>query len=228
MDKYKKSAVFIGILFIVTMILGMIDAYTVAPLLKTSLSNIISNKTSILTGSFSILFMSIGVVGIAILFFPIIEKDSKLIAITYLSARIMECLLLIVGVIVYFFLLELGNEFTSAGSPDGSYFQTLSVLAINARYGTYHIAMIILSLASLLLCYSLYKSAIIPHFISIIGFIGYALVFISAPLDVLDIIDTTSSGGMLYIPGAIFEFFLLPIWLIIKGFNLSSNNSIIE
>ena len=224
----KKIAISIGILFIATMILGMIDAYTVAPLLKSPLSNIISKKTSILIGAFSILFMSIGVVGIAILFFPIIEKDNKLIAVTYLSVRIMECLLLIVGVIVYFLLLIISNRFINAGSPDVSYFQSLSVLLINARYVSYHIAMIILGIGSMLLCFSLYKSIIIPRFISIIGFIGYAMVFISAPLDLLDIIDTTSSGGMLYVPGAIFELLLLPIWLIIKGFDFSSNSSITE
>jgi len=226
MNASRKISISIGLLFIATMILGMIDAYTVAPLLKTSLSNIISNRPSILLGTFCILFMSIGVVGIAILFFPIIEKYNKLIAITYLSSRIMECLLLIVGVVVYLFLLSLSNRFVIAGTPDGSYFQTLSLLAIDARYETYHIAMIILSLSSMLLCYALYKSVIIPRFISVIGIIGYALVFISAPLDILDLIDTTSIGGLLYIPGAIFELFLLPFWLIVKGFDISSTQTV--
>jgi hypothetical protein len=136
----------------------------------------------------------------------------------------MECLLLIVGVIAYFLLLTLSEEFISAGSPDTSYFQSFSTLAIEARYAGYQVAMFILSIASMMLCYLLYQTKLIPQFISTIGFIGYALVLISVPLDILGTIDTTDSGGILYVPGALFELLLLPTWLIVKGFN--ANNSV--
>ncbi len=222
MNTDRKIAISVGALFIITMILGMIDAYTVAPILKTPLNNIVSNEIRVIIGAFSILLMSVGVVGIAILLFPIIEKHNKFIAITYVSFRIMECLLLIVGVIVYLLLLTLSQEFINAGSPDSSYFQTISTLAIEMRYGAYHIAMIFLSIGSLMLCYLFYQSKLIPRFISVVGLIGYALVLLSAPLDILGIIDTTDMGGVLYVPGAIFELFLFPIWLIVRGFNSSA------
>lgn len=232
MGKYtdKRIARSIGILFVITMILGMIDAYTVAPILKTPLSNMNLNETRIFIGAFSILLMSVGVVFIAILLYPILEKHNKYIAITYVSFRVMECLLLIVGVVVYLLLLVLSNEFVKDGAPEPSYFQTIAALAIEARYSTYHVAMFILSIASIMLCYILLKTKLIPQFISIVGIIGYALVLLSAPLDLLDIIDTTDVGGLLYVPGAIFEIILLPLWLIVKGFNSPtvSSEAIIE
>jgi hypothetical protein len=219
----KKIARSIGLLFVITMILGMIDAYTVAPILNTPLSNISFNETRVIIGAFSILLMSIGVVFIAILLYPIIEKHNKYIAITYVSFRIMECLLLTVGVIVYLLLIILSQEFIKEGSPDPSYFQTIAALAIEARYSAYHVAMFILSIASLMLCYLFYQTKLIPRFMSVVGLIGYALVLLSAPLDLLDIIDTTDIGGIMYVPGAIFELILLPIWLIVKGFNSLPN-----
>jgi uncharacterized protein DUF4386 len=221
----NKIAKAVGALFIITMLLGMVDAYTVAPLLSSPLEHIYANETRVFVGAFSILFMAIGVVGIAILLYPILERLNKLVAITYVSFRVMECLLLIVGVIVYILLIQLSQRFIGAGSPDGSHFQTLSTIAVEARYGAYHVAMIILSIASLMLCYLLYKSRLIPRFISVVGFIGYVLVLLSAPLDILNIIDTTGAGGIMYIPGAILEIFLLPFWLIIKGFNSSATAS---
>jgi hypothetical protein len=217
----NKIARGVGALFVITMVLGMIDAYTVAPILNTPLNNIYLNESRIFIGAFSILFMSIGVVGIAILLFPVLERHNKFIAITYLCSRVMECLLLIFGVIVYFLLLILSQEFINAGSPDASHFQSLGNLAVKARYGGYQIAMIILSIASLMLCYLLYQTRLIPRLISIVGFIGYVLVLLSAPLDILGIIDTSGAGGIMYVPGALFELFLLPIWLIAKGFNSS-------
>ena len=215
----NKIAKAVGALFIITMILGMIDAYTVAPILHTSLSNYYSNGSQFYIGAFSILFMSLGVVGIAILLYPILEKHNRIIAITYVCSRVMECLLLIIGVIVYFLLLTLSQEFIKAGSPDSSYFQILANVAVEARYSGYHVAMIILSIASIMLCYLLYETLLIPRTISVVGIIGYALVFVSAPLDLLGIIDTTGTGGILYVPGALFELLLLPIWLFVKGFN---------
>jgi len=225
MNTNNKIAKAIGALFIITMILGMIDAYTVAPILRYPLSDYILHESKFYVGAFSILFMSLGVVGIAILFYPILERHNKIIAITYVCARVLECLLLIIGVIVYFLLLVLSQEFINAGSPSSSYFQIISNLAVKARYSGYQVAMLILSFASMMLCYSLYKTRLIPRLISSIGFIGYAFVLLSAPLDIIGIIDTTGTGGMLYIPGALFELLLLPIWLIVKGFNSSTTIS---
>ena len=226
MNTDKKIARRVGLLFVITMILGMIDAYTVAPILNTPLSNISLNEIRVIIGAFSILLMSIGVVFIAILLYPILEKHNKYIAITYVSFRIIECLLLSVGVIVYLLLIILSQEFIKEGSPDPSYFQTIAALAIEARYSAYHVAMFILSIASLMLCYLLYQKKLIPRFISVVGLIGYALVLLSAPMDILGIIDTTDTGGIMYIPGAIFELILLPIWLIVKGFNSPATISV--
>lgn len=219
MSTENKIAKAVGALFIITMILGMIDAYTVAPILNASLADYYSNESQFYIGAFSILFMSLGVVGIAILLYPLLEKHSKIIAITYVCSRVMECLLLIIGAIVYFLLLTLSKEFIKAGSPDSSYFQTLANVAVEARYTGYHMAMIILSIASMMLCYLLYKTRLIPRVISVVGIIGYASVLVSAPLDLLGMIDTTGTGGVLYVPGALFELLLLPIWLFVKGFN---------
>lgn len=222
MNTENKIAKAVGLLFIITMILGMIDAYTVAPILHKPLADYYVYDSQFYIGAFSILFMSLGVVGIAVLLYPILQKHNKIIAMIYICSRVMESLLLIIGVIVYFLLLRLSQEFVNTGSPDASYFQSIADLLVEARYGGYQVAMILLSIASMLLCYLLYKTQLIPRLISTVGFIGYALVLVSAPLDILGIIDTTGAGGVLYIPGTLFELVLLPIWLIAKGFNPSA------
>ena len=76
-----------------------------------------------------------------------------------------------------------------------------------------------------MLCYLLYKTRLIPRLISAIGILGYASVLVSAPLDLIGLIDTTATGGILYIPGALFELFILPAWLFIKGFNTAAAKS---
>lgn len=225
MSTYKKTAKAVGALFVITMILGMVDAYTVAPTLNSPLEDYHMNETRFYVGAFSVLFMSLGVVGIAILLYPVLEKHNKIIAISYLCSRIMECLLLIVGVIVYFLLLNLSRDFTGAGPADADYFQALAKLAVEARYSCYQVAMFILSIASIMLCYLLYTTRLIPRAISVVGMVAYISVLASSPLDLVGIIDTTGAGGVLYVPGALFELILLPIWLIVKGFNPPSSST---
>ncbi|NOU75564.1 DUF4386 family protein [Paenibacillus sp. LMG 31458] len=74
--------------------------------------------------------------------------------------------------------------------------------------------MIVLSLVSLLFCYLLYQSKLIPRLISVFGLIGYASLLTSALLEIFGY----SPGMFLFLPGALFEI-ILPIWLIVKGFN---------
>ena len=65
--------------------------------------------------------------------------------------------------------------------------------------------MTIIGIASLMLCHLLYKTRLIPRPISIVGIIGYALVLLSAILDLMVIIGTTGIAGILYIPSALEE-----------------------
>ena len=82
--------------------------------------------------------------------------------------------------------------------------------------------MIILGFGSVFLCYSLYASQVVPRFLSIWGATGYALLLVSAVLDICGFIDTTNGlGSVLYIPGGLWELIVFPFWLFKKGFNIS-------
>jgi len=219
MKTYKKNAVIIGSLFIFTTLVGMVDAYFVAPIFKNTITNILQIDNKLLLGAFSVLIMAIGVVFIAITFYPVIKKHSESIALTYVILRAIECILLLVGSICYFYIIALGKNFTNETIL--SY--TISIaLAIKLKYYGFQIAMIILGFGSLFLCYSLYKSRLIPKFLSIWGGIGYACLLLSAVFDICGVIDTTNGlGSVLYIPGGLWELIVFPLWLFIKGFDIS-------
>ncbi len=222
-NTYRKSARIVGVLFILTMIVGMLDAYLVAPVLSSPIIDFSLNKNLMISGAILILVLSLGIVGIAIMLFPVLKRYNQTVAFTYLSFRILECVFLIVGAIIYLFLLELSQAYIKAGTPNDLYLQTIGTLAIKLRYDTYQIAMLILGVCSLMLCYLFFQSKLIPRWLSVWGFVGYALLLSSAILDLLNVIDTVNGAGIvMYFPGLLFELIVFPTWLIGKGFHFTA------
>jgi uncharacterized protein DUF4386 len=75
----------------------------------------------------------------------------------------------------------------------------------------------------LVLNYLLYVSRLVPRPIAVLGLIGYGLFSLAVPLDLLGVLDMNQGTGMLVlVPGFLFEFVVLPIWLIAKGFTTPS------
>ncbi len=95
MNTDKRIAIGVGALFIITMLAGMVDAYMAAPIVKGALNQIYPNEMMVKIGAFFALIMSIGIVGISIVLYPFLKKHNETIAITYVSSRTIEGLLLI-------------------------------------------------------------------------------------------------------------------------------------
>ncbi|MFG1910689.1 DUF4386 family protein [Kribbella sp. NPDC048928] len=74
-------------------------------------------------------------------------------------------------------------------------------------------------IGGLILTYLLLTSGLVPRPIAALGFLGYFLLTAGVPLDLLGALDMGAGAGqLLLIPGGLFEFVLMPIWLIAKGF----------
>lgn len=173
-----------------------------------------SDRMRVFAALFLELINAIAVVGIAMLLQPTLKKYHEVFAFGYFASRVMESSLLMISLIGPLILLALSKQSVSAGTSGDAYLQALGNLAVEAHYLLFDIAMLVLSLGSLLFCCILYRSRLVPRLLSIIGLIGYTGLLASSSLSVagLDV------GEVLYIPGAIFEI-ALPVWLIVKGFN---------
>lgn len=212
----KKMERVVGVLFLLSTGAFFMGSGMVNPILHRTdlLNSMYSVRTSVLTGSFLELINAIAVVGIAMLLQPTLKKYHEAFAFGYFASRVMEAALLLMSLICPLILLALSKQSISAGTSGDSYLQTLGNLAVEAHYMLFDMAMLVLSLGSLLFCYILYQSRLVPRLLSIIGLIGYMGLLASSSLSIAGL----EIGEVLYIPGAIFEI-ALPIWLMVKGFN---------
>ncbi|MEV5028034.1 DUF4386 domain-containing protein [Paenibacillus sp. LPE1-1-1.1] len=216
----KKAAKITGILFLAATAFYMLGNSLIESIVNDPdyLHMVYLHKNQVILGMLLELLNSAAIVGIAIVLFPILKKHNETIALGYVAFRIMEAIILIVGAISPLLLILLSKEYIEAGSPEASYFQTIGKLAIEWKDLAFQLAMIVLGLYSLLVCYLLFQSRIIPRSLSVLGFIGYASLLINALLWIFGY----RSGMILFLPGALFEI-ILPIWLIVKGFNTFAN-----
>lgn len=220
MNNYRLNAIFVGALFFLTMIAGLIESKVAAPLLGGLPSALGQHEALLETGALLILFMAAGIVGIAILLFPVIRTRNEAVAVTYLAFRIIEGVLLIAGSVVSLALPPLCAKFVVAGAPDPSWLQAIVAMAVKVRYSAFQIAMVLLGIGSLLVFATFYRSTLLPRWLSAWGLTGYALLLASALLSILGLVDTVNGAGMiLYIPGGVFELLVFPFWLIAKGFH---------
>ncbi len=75
------------------------------------------------------------------------------------------------------------------------------------------------AIGGIILNYLLFKSRMVPRAISVLGFIGYVLLLLVVPLDLLGVVEENAGAGLaLLTPGGLYEFLILPIWLIARGF----------
>lgn len=177
------------------------------------LSTISAYQTTLVLGAFLMLLNTAVDVGKGVLFFPILEKHGKRTALAYLAALIVEVVLLDVGVLALLMIVPLAQQGVDAGQASVGWAKALGSLAVQSNTMAYQIGQMSLGLGAVFLCLLLFRTRLIPRFLSIWGLVGYAILMAGTIAEIFGI----HIGVMLSIPGGVFEVGL-GFWLIIKGF----------
>ena len=220
MNSYRKTAIIVGVLFIIATAATMLSLVGTEPILDAPdyLINVSANENQVIIGALFMLIDAVAVSGIAIIIYPILKKYNEVLALGYIGARVVECVLFIIYVIILLSLLTLSQEFVKAGAPDVSYFQTGGTLLLAASDWAFSLGLgLIFTLSALILNYSLYQSKLIPRWLSGWGLVGATLVFALTLLEFFSINLTE----ILNFPIALQEM-VFAVWLIFKGFNSSA------
>jgi len=223
MNSNRKTAIIVGVLFIIALVLDIIGRGIYEPILNAPdfLVNAYPNKIQLIIGILLEFICAPAIVLIPIMLFPILKKYNESIALGYVGFRFLEGILFIFMVINSLSLISLSQEYLNSGAGDASYFQILgnSIQAKNDWATLIYI--IVFTLGALMFYYLLYQSKIIPRFISVWGLIAAALLLTGALLGMLDLIPLSKVMIFFGPPIALNEI-VLAVWLIAKGFNSSA------
>jgi hypothetical protein len=223
MGSNRKTAIIVGVLFIIATVSPIVSiAFTGSIYEPDYLTAVSANENQVLVGVLLLLTMTAAIVLIPIMMFPILKKHNETLALGYVGARIFEGFFSAVNIINTLSLLSLSREFVNATAPVASYFQTSGALIIAAINWGSILLDFPFTIGALLFNYLLYKSKLVPRWLSVLGLIGAVLWLANTPLRMFSL--SPSSLEILALPIAAQEM-IFAAWLIAKGFNSSTTAS---
>ena len=221
----RRAEIVIAALFVLTAATSIPAAFVLDPMLNAPnyLAWIFPNKAAVVLDALLWSFNNIGIVFIAVFALPLLRKLDEALAVGYLATRIIEGTIMMVGIVATLLLIPLSQEFLQAGAPQGSWFLTIGDVLKQAKYlGLSEVSALLLGLGGCLFTWMLFRYRLVPRFISVVGLIGYALVFLYSIVGWFGLIDLTPGASgpvrVLALPVAVFEIILLPFWLLFRGF----------
>lgn len=222
----RRTAIWVASLWIATAIGAIAGAALINPVINAPdyLTTVFPKSTTVTTGMLLWMVNNIGIVFIGLLMFPILRKQSESMALGYVSMRMFESLLMTVGVVCALLLIPLSQAFITAGAADASSYQAIGSMLRQAESLFLNLMQLIfLGLGGLILTVMLYRSRLVPRWISVVGIVGYALLLPAFALALFGVVDPTPGAGglgsLLAVPVAVWEIIIMPIRLYAKGFN---------
>lgn len=156
-------------------------------------------------------------VGTAVVLYPVIRRASRTAAIGFVTSRVVEAVLILVGVVSLLTVASLHAEYAGAG-PGGAVAVTGDAL-VTLRQWTFLVGPgLIPGFNALFLGYALHRSRLVPRVIPTVGLVGAPLIIASAIVTVFGGWEQMSvAGSLCALPIAAWEF-SLGVWLTVKGF----------
>jgi hypothetical protein len=220
MDTKRKIAIAVGIFYILGTVAGVLSVVTTQPILSAPdfLSQIAANETPMLVGALLVLLMGLPLAMVPVLLYPILKRHDEILAMGYVvfrGALEMTCYLALT--ICWLFLILVSQEAATVGTAGLPALQGMGAVFMKGNDAIANVLVIVFSLDALMLYTMLYRSQLVPRWISIWGFIAIAMHLPTAFLLLFHVIDM-NTASLINMP-IFFQEMVMAVWLIAKGFN---------
>jgi hypothetical protein len=154
--------------------------------------------------------------------FPILKRQSEGLALGYVTARLVECAFIAVGILSLLAVVTLRQDVGGVGTDAGSLVTTgRALVAIHDWTFLLGPGWVVGVGNGLILGYLMYRSGLVPRGLAMLGLIGGPLIIASGTAIIFDVFEPGSAGQVI---ATIPEFFWelgLGIYLVVKGFRPS-------
>ncbi len=220
MQKEKKAARMIGILYLIGTAAGVLSVAVTGPIRNSPsyFSNLPAGESQLILGAILILIMGLALALIPVVFYPIGRKKNQVLALGYLLFRgALETFTYLAVALSWFYLVTLRRTPHHAGVLPSMNYQALGEFLLEGA-ATSTLTTIVFILGAVMFYALLDKNRMVPRWISRWGLIAAVPYLAAGFLVIFDLTGHMSTADtLLRVPLGIQEM-VLAVWLIVKGF----------
>ncbi len=223
MDPTRTVSLIAGVLFVITFVTSIPALLLYHPVLD-DVGYILGGRadTRVLLGAFLELLLIVANIGSAVVLFPILKRQNEALALGYVTARIIECVFIAVGILSLLAVVTLRQDLAGTGS-DRATLATVGRSLVAIKDWTFLLGPgFVVGIGNgLILGYLMYRSGLVPRRMAMLGLVGGPLICASG---IAVLFGGIGQGGAAQSIATIPEFaweLSLGIYLIAKGFTSS-------
>jgi hypothetical protein len=221
MSAHRRISLAFGVLYLITFITSIPALGLFQPVLDDPQGYIAGGGADnrIYLGALLELILIIANIGTAVVLFPILKRQNEILSLGYVTARIMECVFIAVGILAVLAVVTLRHDAGADAAALGGLAESLAAIkdwtfllgpGFTVGIGN-----------GLILGYLMYRSGLVPRGMAMLGLIGGPLICLSGTAALFDVIDAPSTWqGLATIPEFLWEL-SLGVYCTVKGFKPS-------
>ena len=215
---HRAAARVVGVLFIVATVTSIIGGSLLLPLDDQNyLIDVTAHENQIILGVLLELILALSVIGIAALLLPVLKPHGEGMAVGYVAVRTVEATFILIASTSALLVLALSQDWGSAG---GVGVEPVGSALLSAREWTLFVGtLIVFSVSAVILNTLLYRSQLVPVWLSLLGLVGGLLLLTSAVVEMFAYgVDAPVALQLLGAAPIALQEMILAVLLIWKGF----------
>ena len=220
-DPTRRAATIVGWLFVltyVTSIAAKIGFYP--PLFDGNYVTGPGQDTRVLWGALFEAILIVANIGSATAMYTVMKRRHPHLAISYVTARVMESVFIGVGILAVLTVVTLRQDYAAAGDQSADGLAAVGDAFVALQEWTFNLGPgVVVGVGNgMILGFIMWRTGLVPRRLAVLGLIGGPLLVMSGSAAILGVIETQ---GVVQNLSTIPEFFWelgLGIYLIVKGF----------
>src|SRR5919202_2042918 len=219
----RRTAVVVGALFWISNLATLVGSLISGPIPNAadSLTSMYPRETQVVVGTLVAHINDAAIIGYAVVLFPVLKRFNEALALGYVAFKALEATLLRVGAATLLSLIASSQQYLAAGAADAPAFRASAEVTLAQQFWAARLAALAYLVATPILNVLLYRSQLVPRFISVWGFVALVLRAPGLAIGVGDPTRGFQPGQLLVIPIILWEL-LFATWLIVRGFSPSA------
>lgn len=222
-DTHRKTAVIVGVLFIIATAFLFVGSAFYGPALdgpnylETAYPGRIQATIGLLIEFICVLAIPL----IAVFAFPVLKQYSLPLAISYIFFRTFEAVLFILVDINKLALVPVSRGYLTGSPGEAAFYKNLGQFILDWNLWGWLFYVLVFGIGALVLYSVLYRSRLLPRWISIFGLVTAIMITSSSIFSMLEVSFNLPDGMfelILVMPIAVQEM-VMALWLIVKGFD---------